>query len=107
MEAQKEAYLGAFAEEGWYPGFWVSKLHFYIGGWPFYNFPYTFGYLLSQEPSPPLRRAGRRNFPAKYREFLIATGNRRAEERRESTLGYDLTQPEFWNWSLDVIESRG
>lgn len=105
LEAQKEAYLGAFADDGWYPGFWVSKLHFYIGGWPFYNFPYTFGYLLSQGLYA-VAAGGAKDFPAKYREFLIATGNLQAEDALKSTLGYDLTQPEFWNRSLDVIEAR-
>ena len=45
LAAQQEAYCQALDAEGWYGGFWISKLHFYIGGWPFYNFPYTFGYL--------------------------------------------------------------
>lgn len=105
VEAQKEAYLGAFADDGWNPGFWISKLHFYIGGWPFYNFPYTFGYMLSQGLYA-VAAAGASDFPKRYREFLIATGNRQAEAALQSTLGYDLTTPEFWNRSLDVIETR-
>ncbi|AMV20227.1 Oligoendopeptidase F, plasmid [Planctomyces sp. SH-PL14] len=105
QEAQKEAYLGAFADDGWYPGFWISKLHFYIGGWPFYNFPYTFGYLLSQGLYA-VAATDKTNFPARYREFLIATGNRQTEDALQQTLGYDLTKPEFWNRSLDVIETR-
>ena len=48
LQAQKETYQNGLADDGWYPGFWISKLHFYINSWPFYNFPYTFGYLLSQ-----------------------------------------------------------
>jgi oligoendopeptidase F len=104
VEAQKEAYLGAFAEDGWYPGFWISKLHFYIGGWPFYNFPYTFGYMLSQGLYAVA--ATSKDFPKNYREFLIATGNRLAEDALLDTLGYDLTKRDFWNRSLDVIETR-
>jgi len=30
------------------PYFWASKLHFYITGITFYNFPYTFGFLMSR-----------------------------------------------------------
>ena len=44
-EAQKEAYGDAL--DTVHPHFWASKLHFYITGVPFYNFPYTFGYLFS------------------------------------------------------------
>ena len=29
------------------PMFWASKLHFFISGLSFYNFPYLFGYLFS------------------------------------------------------------
>ncbi len=41
LASQKEAYLDALDADGWNPLFWASKLHFYIGGLPFYNFPYT------------------------------------------------------------------
>ncbi|PTX64250.1 pepF/M3 family oligoendopeptidase [Melghirimyces profundicolus] len=45
LEAEKESFCGALEE--YHPYFWASKLHFYITGVPFYNFPYTFGYLFS------------------------------------------------------------
>ena len=104
VAAQKEAYLGALADDGWNGRFWVSKLHFYITGLPFYNFPYTFGYLLSLGAYALAQ--GTADFPAKYRKLLIATGNSDAEAAVSSTLGYDLTQPDFWNKALDVVESR-
>ncbi|TWT39789.1 Oligoendopeptidase F, plasmid [Thalassoglobus neptunius] len=102
-EAQKEAYCDAF--EDWSEAFWISKLHFYITGWPFYNFPYTFGYLLSLGVYSTADEFGD-DFPMKYRELLIATGNSNAEEAVKSTLGYDLTQPEFWNKSIDIVDAR-
>ena len=40
------------------PWFWASKLHFYITGVTFYNFPYTFGYLF--EPGGSMPCSGRR-----------------------------------------------
>ena len=42
--SQKQAYGDALAE--YHPYFWASKMHFSSTGLPFYNFPYTFGYLL-------------------------------------------------------------
>ena len=45
-------------------------------------------------------------FPSRYRELLIATGCLEAEEAVQSTLGNDLTRPDFWNKSLDVVEQR-
>ena len=105
LAAQREAYLDALADDGWNPRFWVSKLHFYISGLPFYNFPYTFGYLLSLGTFATAKSFSG-DFPARYRELLIATGCCEAEEAVQSTLGDDLTKPDFWNRSLDVVEQR-
>jgi len=105
QNAQREAYGDALAAEGWNPNFWASKLHFYISELPFYNFPYTFGYLLSLGVFNLSQNAGG-DFPAQYRDFLQATGCMTAEEAVQSSFGYDLTQPDFWNKSLDVIEHR-
>jgi len=103
--AQKEAYLDSLADDGWNPRFWASKLHFYISGLPFYNFPYTFGYLLSLGLFAIGREMGP-SFPAAYSRFLIATGNSDAEDAVKSSFGFDLREPEFWQKSLDIIEGR-
>jgi pepF/M3 family oligoendopeptidase len=105
LAAQKEAYLEGLASDGWYPDFWVSKLHFYISGLPFYNFPYTFGYLLSTGLYA-LGLDAKADFPAQYRQLLIATGCMETEAAVQSSVGYDLAGPDFWNKSLDVIERR-
>ena len=104
LAAQKEAFLNGFADDGWNPNFWISKLHFYISEYPFYNFPYTFGYLLSLGL---FALAGDGDdFPGRYREFLTATGCQNAEDTVQSTFGHDLGQPDFWNRSLDIVEER-
>jgi oligoendopeptidase F len=105
LAAQKEAYLESLADDGWYPDFWVSKLHFYISGLPFYNFPYTFGYLLSTGLYAVSQGAAG-NFPDQYRRLLTATGCMETEVAVQSTTGYDLAQSAFWEKSLDVIERR-
>lgn len=105
LAAQKEAYADALAEEGWNPRFWVSKLHFYITEIPFYNFPYTFGYLLSLGVYALAGEMGE-DFPEQYRKLLIATGSQESETAVQSTLGQDLTKPDFWNKSLDIVEAR-
>lgn len=103
--AQKEAYLNSLADDGWNPRFWVSKLHFYITGLPFYNFPYTFGYLLSLGVYAVGQDAGG-TFADTYRKLLIATGCKDAEDAVRSTLGFDLRKPDFWNKSLTIIADR-
>eukprot|EP00913_Durusdinium_trenchii_P013400 g12581.t1 len=105
LAAQKEAYLDGLADDGWNPNFWISKLHFYISGLPFYNFPYTFGYLLSLGVYALAGEAGD-DFPAQYRRLLIATGCETTEDAVRSTIGADLTQKDFWNKSLDIVEQR-
>ncbi|MCA9070881.1 MAG: M3 family oligoendopeptidase, partial [Planctomycetaceae bacterium] len=105
LEAQKQAYANGLADEGWNPRFWASKLHFYITEIPFYNFPYTFGYLLSLGVYAMAEDLGQ-EFPEQYKKLLIATGCEETEDAVQSTIGQDLTQPDFWNKSLDIVEQR-
>ena len=105
LAAQKEAYLDGLADDGWYPDFWVSKIHFYISGLPFYNFPYTFGYLLSLGVYALAAEQGRA-FAPQYDRLLMATGCCPTEGAVKSTLGYDLASADFWNRSLDIVDRR-
>ena len=47
VETQREVFGDTLIEGGEDPLFWASKLHFFITDLSFYNFPYTFGFLLS------------------------------------------------------------
>ena len=105
LAAQREAFCDGLDHEGWYPNFWISKLHFYISSLPFYNFPYTFGYLLSLGIFG-LASEWKDKFAERYGRFLLATGSRETEDAARTTLGCDLTGPEFWNRSLDIVERR-
>lgn len=105
LAAQKEAYCDGLADDGWNPNFWISKLHFYISSLPFYNFPYTFGYLLSLGIYSLAKERGA-DFPEQYRRFLMATGCMDAEEAVQSSFGGDIKTTGFWNRSLDIVEER-
>lgn len=105
LTSQRAAYLDSLAEGGWNPRFWVSKLHFYITSIPFYNFPYTFGYLLSLGVYAIGKEAGQ-DFPQSYRQLLLATGCQDAEDAVQSTMGFDLRKPDFWQRSLKIIAER-
>lgn len=99
VEAQKEAYGDVLGE--YHPHFWAAKGHFYSATMPFYNFPYTFGYLFSlglyhralQEPS---------SFMKSYDALLEDTGRMTVEELVQKHLGEDTTQPTFWQSALDI-----
>jgi oligoendopeptidase F len=83
------------------PYFWASKLHFYITGLTFYNFPYTFGFLLSRGLYAMFKREGA-DFLRKYEELLRLAGSDTAENVVRQTVGRDLEEPEFWS---DAIQS--
>lgn len=97
--AQKRAFKDALGE--YHPHFWASKLHFYITGVPFYNFPYTFGYLFSSGIYAVAQREGS-GFEDKYIALLRDTGSMTVEELARKHLGVDLTKPDFWQSAVDL-----
>jgi oligoendopeptidase F len=84
------------------PYFWASKLHFYITGLTFYNFPYTFGFLLSRGLFAMFKRQGA-DFLSKYEEFLRLAGSDRAENVVRRTLDVDLKKTEFWAAAIESL----
>ena len=85
------------------PYFWASKLHFYITGLTFYNFPYTFGFLLSRGLFATLKKEGK-DFLPKYEEFLRLAGSDTAENVVQRTVGSDIGKPEFWSEAIQSLE---
>ena len=92
-EAQREAYGDAL--DTVHPHFWASKLHFYITGVPFYNFPYTFGYLFSLSIYAKALEEGT-GFEEKYMALLRDTAVMSVEDLAMKHLGEDITKQEFW-----------
>ncbi len=84
------------------PFFWASKLHFYITGVSFYNFPYTFGYLLSRALFEKFRRHGEEFIPV-YEEFLSLTGSDDAEGAVKRSIGDDITSKDFWKEAIFTL----
>ncbi|HJX10536.1 MAG TPA: M3 family oligoendopeptidase [Candidatus Binatia bacterium] len=104
MVATQRQVVGDLLEPGGEdPYLWASKLHFYITGITFYNFPYTFGYLLSRGLYAMFRKEGD-GFMPKYEEFLRLAGSDTAENVVKRTVGQDLEQPEFWSEAIRSLE---
>lgn len=101
-EAQRSLYGDTLLPDGTDPMFWASKMHFFITGVSFYNFPYVFGYLLGQALFARFKLEGDAFLP-KYEAFLAATGNASCEDVAMKTLGADLTSPDFWATALRSI----
>lgn len=87
------------------PLFWANKLHFYISGLSFYNFPYLFGYLFSMGVYARRGVLGDGFFP-RYEALLRDTGRMTAEDLAAKHLDADLTQPEFWRATVGLLEAR-
>jgi oligoendopeptidase F len=104
LASQRRCYGDALAGDELDPWFWASKLHFYITGLSFYNFPYTFGYLFSMGIFARAKREGA-GFLPRYEALLRRTGSDTAEGVAREALGVDLEKPDFWNASIDLIEA--
>lgn len=101
VNAQKEAYGDSLSS--YHPHFWCSKLHFFIDVVPFYNFPYTFGYLFSLGVySEYLKNP--EGFEDKYIALLRDTGSMKVEDLAMKHLGVDITKPDFWEAGVQLIE---
>src|SRR5690606_39763160 len=101
-QAQREAYADSLAV--YHPYFWASKLHFYLTSQPFYNFPYTFGYLFSAALYARAKAEGPA-FADWYVALLRDTGSMKAEDLVKKHLGEDLTDDAFWKQGLEVTYS--
>ncbi|GIP44892.1 oligoendopeptidase [Paenibacillus sp. J45TS6] len=97
--AQREAFCDSLGS--YHPTFWASKLHFYITGVPFYNFPYTFGFMFSTGIYAQAQKEGTA-FAEKYDNLLRDTGRMTVEELAEKHLGTDVTKPDFWQGAADL-----
>jgi len=103
-EAQVQVFGDALEEGGGDPLFWASKLHFYITSVTFYNFPYTFGYLLSRGLFARFQQQGP-DFLPRYEAFLRQTGSAPAEEVARQAIGCDLEAPEFWQAAIESLRA--
>ncbi|WP_112180684.1 M3 family oligoendopeptidase [Paraliobacillus zengyii] len=99
--AQKEAYGNQL--DVYDPTFWASKLHFHITDVPFYNFPYTFGYLFSMGIyARALEDTA--TFETFYNELLYDTGRMRVEDLAMKHLQVDLKDPTFWEEGINLCK---
>ncbi|MHC9001814.1 M3 family oligoendopeptidase [Enterococcus bulliens] len=100
LEAQKESYLDQLGS--YHPHFWAAKLHFFIDDVPFYNFPYTFGYLFSMGIYAYASDKGT-SFEDDYIALLRDTASMTTEELAQKHLQVDLTKPDFWQAGINRV----
>ena len=95
----KEQFGDLLLEDGANPYFWASKMHFYLTDISFYNYPYSFGYLLSRGLFAMFKK-DKAAFLPKYREFLRYSGSNMAHEVARKTIGADLEDSKFWTEAI-------
>lgn len=105
IDTQKKIFGNTIEKGGEDPFFWVSKLHFYIPDVEFYNFPYTFGFLLSRGLYAMFKKEGK-DFLPKYEYFLELTGSDTAENVAKKSIGVNLEKPDFWEQSIISLTDR-
>ena len=104
LNAQKEAFGDALDPEYMHPWMWCCKSHYYRPGLSYYNFPYAFGGLFSRGLYAKYLEEGEAFLP-KYRALLKAT-TVDTVEHVAGIAGIDLTEPEFWRTSLQMIADK-
>ncbi len=104
LDAQKAAFGDALDPNYMHPFMWCCKSHYYSPGLSYYNFPYAFGGLFSRGLYAKYLEEGEAFLP-KYRALLKAT-TVETVENVALIAGIDLTNPEFWRKSLDIIAEK-
>lgn len=98
-ETIQEAYNGSIDEPSTYS--WVWTPHYYITHSPFYNFPYTFGYLFALGIFAKAKEKGK-EFEKDYLNLLRDSGSMTVEDLVMKHLGEDITSKDFWEKGMEI-----
>ena len=104
LDAQAATYGDALDATERHPYMWAQKPHYYSARSSYYNYPYTFGYLLGLGLYSEYQRAPD-TFPERYDAFLAATGMADAKTLA-AEFGIDIESVDFWRGGLDVVAGR-
>jgi oligoendopeptidase F len=102
LDAQKQTYGDGLDSNYLHPYMWACKGHYYSGGLSFYNFPYAFG-LLFAKGLYAIYLQDKPKFVSIYDDLLASTGKNTVEDVAKMA-GIDVTKPEFWRGSLEIIK---
>jgi oligoendopeptidase F len=98
-EAIDKGYNGALGNVSVHS--WIWTPHYYITKSPFYNFPYTFGYLFSLSLYAKAKEKGP-EFEEDYLALLRDSGRMSAEDLVLKHLGEDITSETFWEKGINL-----
>ncbi len=99
LACQKKAYGDSLSE---YESFvWIKYGQFYQANVPFYNYPYSFGFLLSIGLLELAKKD--KQFNLKFQRFLSETGVLPLEQLFKKHFNINLSQPGFWQQSVQRL----
>ncbi|MEK4299381.1 M3 family oligoendopeptidase [Oceanobacillus sp. FSL W8-0428] len=102
-ELMKEAFNMAYDRSFDNPSLrsWIWTPHYYITTSPFYNFPYTFGYLFALSLYAKSKEIGK-SFEKEYIALLRDSGSMSLENLAMKHLGEDITTEDFWGKGIKL-----
>ena len=103
-DAQKEVYGDGLNPDVLHAEMWINKVHYFMMGNHFYNFPYAFGLLFGLSVYKKFEEEGAAFLP-KYDEFLGRCGSGTVADVA-MTVGLDVRSVDMWRKALDVIRSE-
>ncbi|MFD9627271.1 M3 family oligoendopeptidase [Peribacillus muralis] len=99
QEAMNVAYEGSLDHASIHS--WIWTPHYYMTKSPFYNFPYTFGYLFSLSIYAKAKEKGK-EFERDYLDLLRDSGSMSTEDLVMKHLGEDITLEAFWEKGIKL-----
>jgi oligoendopeptidase F len=101
-ETKHKVYGDALIYEEPEPLLWAGQMHYYVTDAAFYNYPYTFGFLLARALAARLEVQGPA-FLERFESFLRHTGRCSVEEVAMAELEIDTTDPAFWVGAIRTL----
>ncbi len=98
LQVQEDAYGKTLSS--YQPYVWIKYEQFYQAEVPFYNYPYTFGFLLSLGL---LKISNNEHFPTQFQRFLRESGTAPVEKLVYKHFHIELTNTIFWQNAIDMI----
>jgi pepF/M3 family oligoendopeptidase len=103
IACMKEAYGEGIDPDTIHPYMWMNKAGYFMAGYEYMNFPYSFGLLFSKGLYAEYLKQGK-DFASKYRDFLSDTSKLDIVEVAK-TMDIDVHSIDFWRSALRLIET--
>lgn len=98
-----EAYGEGIDPDTIHPYMWMNKAGYFMAGYEFMNFPYSFGLLFAKGLYAEYLKKGE-EFVARYRQFLSATSKHNIADVAKF-MDIDVHSIDFWRDALKLIET--